>query len=252
MSYNPLIVEYNYKREATFNHQYVGYANDIYLTQNKFVRDAYVAAGSKDEKNEYWGSYGFVPLEIRFRYKYNIINAGKNNLFQNVAVSPLFGIAMNFYLRESFFRDIDNGTSNGYIQVYGGSAIGTRKKIIDDFSYIEFFVSPQISLTYYGRLGGGYDTDLTDFLAPDRDRNFSLTMCDFTIPIGVGFKHRLLFIKSGIAISTTLGGETRKISGGNLIVDSYNFPQIPFFAEIGFHFRKFKSLEKELKNSKEI
>ncbi|MCL1947643.1 MAG: hypothetical protein FWF51_10935 [Chitinivibrionia bacterium] len=253
-SYNPLKIEYTYKKEALGN-QYAAYAGDIYLTQRNISDDIYVSIGNKNEKNEVLvTATSSIPitLKIYFRSNNKILDVGENNLFQNIAVSYFLGFSFVFYPYSSMFDDFNFSQDNGFGQLYSGAAIGTRKKIIDDFSYIEIFTAPQISLTYYGGLGGGDDFNPVIEIEPSWSNNFSVTMYDFYIPIGVGFKHKLFFIKSGIAISTTFNGETRKISGGNLIVDSYNFPQIPFFAEIGFHFRKFKSLEKELKNKKEI
>jgi hypothetical protein len=264
MSYNPLTIEYNYKREASGD-KYVAYANDIYLRNRKLQRDGYIAVGSKDEKNELLATAILASSwKIQAQYKGNVFEGGENNLFQNISVSPFLGTAMARYQYSFWGTDIHTEQNNGYVMLYGGTALGTRKKVIDNFSYIEIFTAPQLSLTYYGGLGGGEDYNPVNEIHPNwgndtnyivvngntrvngvKPASFSQTMYDFTLPIGVGFKRRWFFVKGGIAISTTFGGEKRNIKGGVLTVDSHNLPQIPFFAEIGFHFRKFKQLERE-------
>jgi hypothetical protein len=258
---NPLFIEYDYKKAAAGD-KYVGYASDVYFSQ-EWVREVFVA-GSKDEKNEWGVSYALIPCRLRFRYKYNAFEVGGDNLFQNVSFSLLCGSAMAYYFRNMFDEHVFSQQSNGYIQLFGGLPLGTRKKIIDKFSYIEIFASPQISFTYYGGLGGGEDYNPVGEIHPNWNRKpssiswkkgarFSKTMWDFAVPIGVGFKYRLFFVKSGIALTTTFGGEERTYRGGELTVDSYNFPRIPFFAECGFNFnfRMFKSKrsEKETRES---
>lgn len=254
MAYNPLIIEYNYKRNA-FENQYVGYANDIYLTQKKLVRDGYVAIGSKDEKKELFASIMMFPWRFQAQYKANVFKSEKNNLFQNISISPFGGIAIAKYIYNSITDHIFLDQNNGYVQLYSGVSLGTRKKIIDDFSYIEVFTAPQISLAYYYGLGGGEDYNPVGELDPDnweKGKSFSQTKYDFTAPIGLGFKRRWFFVKGGIVMSTTLNKEKGTYRNGKLTINSHNLPQIPFFMEIGCHFRKFKELEKENSNLSEI
>ena len=244
MAYNPLTTEFNYKR-ATSDNQYVAMANDMYLTQ-KWLRDMYITIGNENEKKEFLASAMINPFRIQAQYKANIFEAGENNLFQNIAISPFGGTAMAYYLYHGLTEHVFTRQNNGYIMLYSGIALGTRKKIIDNFSYIEIFTAPQFSLTYYGGLGGGPDYNpITEINPSWAGTSFSQTMYDFTAPIGVGFKRRWFFVKGGVAISTTFGGEERNVKGGKLTINSHNLPQIPFFAEIGFHFRKFKQLERE-------
>ncbi|MDR0303777.1 MAG: hypothetical protein LBH98_03275 [Chitinispirillales bacterium] len=247
MYHNPLTIEYNYKKEAS-GEQYVGFANDIYLRQG-WMRDFFVTTGSKDEKQEWSGCAMMLPWRFKFRHKYNVFDIGRDNIFQNLSFSPFYGISMAYYWRNGLTEHTFSQKSNGYIQTYVGTAFGTRKRIIDTFSYIEIFVSPQISLTYYGRLGGGDDYNPINKL--DKDwlvSKYSVVMWDFSMPIGVGFKYRYFFIKSGISITTTLVGEERWRKGGKLTINSYNLPKIPIFMECGIHFRKFKQLEREMSN----
>jgi hypothetical protein len=248
--YNPLIIEYNYRRPA-YGNQYVGYANDIYLSQKKLLWPFYVYTGTKNEKVEFGGSWFFYPVNIKYRCKVNVFEGGENNLFQNLSLSLFLGNSMTFYVRNLIFDEIFTQRSNGYIQLYAGTAFGTRKKIIDSFSYIELFTSPQISLTYYGRLGGGEDYNPVAELTPSRKNlTFREVKHDFCAPIGVGFKRRLFFARAGVAVTTTLGGEKTRVNGGTLTVDSYNLPKIPYFVETGFHFMLFRHLEREM-NEKE-
>jgi hypothetical protein len=252
MSYNPLTIEYTYKKEASGNY-YVGYANDIYLTQ-KFVRNIYLTIGSKDEKNEFLASVLAIfwpsPWKLQFRYKYSILENGKNNLFQNISVSPFLGGSLTSYNYHSITDHVFYHGDNSYMQMYAGAAVGTRKTVIDKFSYIEIFASPQISYTLHSGLGGGEDLNPVTYLS-DRSKTssaFAAKVLDFNIPIGIGFKYRYFFIKSGISITTTLVGEERWRKGGKLTVNSYNLPKIPIFMECGVHFRKFKQLEREMSN----
>ena len=244
MAYNPLVIEYNYKREASGN-QYVAMANDIYLTQ-KWTRDMYITIGNGNEKKEFLASVMIHPFRMQAQYKANVFESYENNFFQNIAISPFVGITFTFFAYNSLFQDYNWRKDNGYIMLYSGAAFGTRRKIIDGFSFIEIFAAPQLSLTYYSRLGGGDDFNPITEINPNwASISFGQTMLDFTLPIGIGLKRRWFFVKGGIAISTTLGGEERNVEGGVLTVDSHNLPQIPVFMEIGAHFRKFRKIEKE-------
>jgi len=241
--HNPLIIKYAYRANA-WGDRYPAFANDVYFTQ-RIMRQGGVSIGTKDEKNEVWFSYAlFFPWRFRFRHKANAFELGDDRLFRNVSISPFYGISMAYYARNSLFDHVNRQRSNGYIQTYFGTALGTRKNFAR-FSYFEIFTSPNISRTYYGALGGGRNYNPMHEINPNRTvPNFSASFWDFAMPAGVGFKHRIFLFRNGMAVAHTFGGEERRIRSGNLTVDSYNFPNVIFFSEMGIHFRRFRMREK--------
>jgi hypothetical protein len=182
-------------------------------------------------------------FEAKLHLKFKCIDKGENILFKNIAISSFIGTSIKLYeYGEGLYDNAREATDKTSYMFCIGSAVGTRKKI-DDFSYFEIFTSPQISLTYYDKLGGGM-FDPANFLLGYKYEKFGLWIPDFSLPVGVGFKYRYFIVNTGTAFSTTIGSNTRRLNRDGALIDKVVFEsnKFSFFAELGIHFRKFKQL----------
>ena len=241
-SHSPLVIEFLREREVSGN-QYAAFARDIWYKSQVANRDFAISIGNINEDREFLASFILFYPRIQMQYKVKIFEKGENILFQNLAITPFAGSGASTYIYGVYNDDRPN---NNFFRLYTGISFGTRKIISDNFSYIEIFTAPQFSLMNYRGLGGGRKSNPMAIVHSDwQTETFSQTMIDFSIPVGVGIKAGLFFMRKGAAFSTTLGGETRNVRGGILYINSHNFPQIPFFMEMGFHFGRFRKLERK-------
>jgi len=252
--YNQLAVIHYYESMATST-RYSGFSNTVYLTPfpdwAENIDYNCVVIGNKAEKAEV--SLLLVtgllyPRQVaKFRQKFNVMDRGENILFQNIAISPFFSA---FIQRNTFTAGhgtrIPPSNSTSFL-FSAGTSFGTRYKT-SAFSYLKLFTSPQVSFTHYAQMGGGM-YDPAAFVGDiQRGSKFNMQTVDLSFPVGFGCKRRSLIFNSGIAPTTALGTNTRHINRGNartdkIVVYSHNFQ---FFAELGFHFRKLKKLERQM------
>jgi hypothetical protein len=269
-TYNQYSLIHYYKKGAEGN-KYPIYSNTVYLTQYDwfmgmmFDSKFYGSNGTlnfrieigdeKQEKLEVAFFLSAIPVldvipfshaTAKLRIKYNFMEEGEDRLFKNVAITFFGGVCARYlcYSESDYHGKV--ASNKGTIMLYNGAAIGTRKKT-DDFSYFEIFTSPQISFTYFGRLGG-LSFDPANFLEGyEKYPRFGLWFPDFTMPVGIGRKHRNFIARTGGAFSTTIGNDTRNLNRDGAPIDKvvFNSNNFSFFFELGIHFRKFKEMEKE-------
>jgi hypothetical protein len=277
IEHNPLAVVHYYEKEAQGD-QYAFQANRIYFTNQSNLLDVenffeyfrtcyYLTIGTRNEKLEFTGMIkvmGIMPPMIpgapgailRLRSKLNHIDNGENSLFKNVALSSFIGLEMQSHSYGTHHGGYNDDSEDKEIYLlYSGISVGTRKKVAS-YSYFEMFTNPQLSLTHYTNLGGRFDPVNIinfDYVWDHYSGTFGLSVPDFTMPIGVGIKHKNLFMRTGGAFSTTIGKNTRNLNRyraalvDKVVFESNNFS---FFLEIGIHFRKFRELEKEANNDR--
>ena len=270
LSYNPMVINHYYEQKPQeyrlgneYYYGYTAYSNIIYFIRNDWEREFWsINIGFPKEKFEMsFLLKFFIRIDaLKFRIKFKHIEKGEDRIFRNIAVSSFIGVSARSY-NDGTGLLINNGESQlskptiGNSIYYGGVSLGTRKKI-DEFSYFEVFTNPYFSLIKYKGLGEpSYDPAKilgNPYVSKDIYGKFSLRIPYIIVPVGVGFKYKQLELKTGVAISTPIGGEERDLNRegtflDKIVVDSHNFPQIPFFAEIGVHFKTFKSFDREKK-----
>ena len=272
LAYNPFRIVHIYEQEAGYG-GYSAYANIIQFIKNDWERgEGFINFGLLEEKLElsiwvrpWWNSMN----NIKTRVKYKHIEAGENKMFRNIALSSFAGWTFKRYKITRRGREMAVGHEGrasmpqiSNIIIYGGTSLGTRKKIAD-FSYFEIFTNPHLAFTQYRGLGScTYDPAKilgNPFVGCNRGEcarssgqhdTFSLWIPDFSMPIGIGFKYRGIALRTGTAITATIGGEARNLNRrgtitDKIVFDSHNFPKIPFFVEVSFDFGRFRKSEKE-------
>ncbi|MCL1946655.1 MAG: hypothetical protein FWF51_10145 [Chitinivibrionia bacterium] len=261
LSYNPTIITHYYEQKPQ-EYKYSVYANVIYFIRNDWEPEFWsFNLGFPNEKFEMsflLRTFTRIPVS-KFRIKIKLFEKGEDRIFRNIALSSFIGVSEKTYSDGTGLL-INNSREVGISSVgnsiyYGGISLGTRKKI-DEFSYFEVFANPYFSLIKYRGLGNkSYDPAKILGNLYASEENLSLQIPYIIVPVSVGFKYKQLELKTGVAISTPIGGETKNLDRegtflDKVVVDSYNFPQIPFFAEISFITKSRKADKKSDKKSK--
>ena len=276
LSYNPFMITHHYEQKPQkYKFTYVGeygwfvdeyyygysaYSNIIQFIKNDWERwEGFINIGFPKEKLEIsaWVKFFCSMDNIKARVKYNHVEKGENRLFKNIAISPFAGWTFKYYNMDKFSEIIIHDHSQisrpeiSIIILYSGVSLGTRKKIYE-FSYFEIFTNPHFAFTQYKGLGNrSYDpAKILSNNSVDENSTIKLRLPDFSMPIGIGLKYKKIALKTGIAITATIGGETRDLDRDGtfldkIVVDSHNFPNIPFFAEMSFHFGKLGTAQKQ-------